>query len=85
MAEDVVFQRVKKIVVEQLGMEEEKVTATANFRKDLDADSLDLVELIMAFEEEFGCDISDDDAQQIETVGKAVDYLRKIESNNSDE
>lgn len=68
--------RVKGIVVELLGVEEDKVVAAANFREDLEADSLDLVELIMAFEEEFGGEISDEDAQKIETVGQAVDYIK---------
>jgi acyl carrier protein len=71
-----VFERVKRIIVEQLGVDEAKVTPEARFRQDLEADSLDLVELIMAFEEEFGGEISDEDAQRITTVGEAVDYLR---------
>ncbi|UCC77190.1 MAG: acyl carrier protein [Anaerolineales bacterium] len=69
------FERVKKIIVEQLGVEESKVVVAANFREDLGADSLDLVELIMAFEEEFGGEISDEEAQGIKTVGEAVKYL----------
>jgi acyl carrier protein len=69
------FERVKKIIVEQLGVEESKVVMRANFREDLGADSLDLVELIMAFEEEFGGEISDEEAQGIKTVGEAVKYL----------
>ncbi|MCY4537786.1 MAG: acyl carrier protein [Chloroflexi bacterium] len=68
--------RVKGIVVELLGVEEERVVSTASFREDLEADSLDLVELIMAFEEEFGGEISDEDAQRIETVGQAVQYIQ---------
>ena len=68
--------RVKGIVVELLGVEEERVVKDANFREDLEADSLDLVELIMAFEEEFGGEISDEDAQRIETVGQAVEYIK---------
>ncbi len=68
--------RVKGIVVELLGVEEERVVASASFRDDLEADSLDLVELIMAFEEEFGGEISDEDAQRIETVGQAVEYIQ---------
>ncbi|MBC7262013.1 MAG: acyl carrier protein [Anaerolineae bacterium] len=70
-----VFERVKKIIVEQLGVDESKVVPEARFREDLGADSLDLVELIMAFEEEFGGTISDEEAQKIKTVGEAVAYL----------
>ncbi len=70
-----VFERVKRIIVDQLGVDEAKVTREARFRQDLEADSLDLVELIMRFEEEFGGEISDEDAQKITTVGEAVDYL----------
>jgi len=69
-------ERVKGIVVELLGVEEDKVVSDASFREDLEADSLDLVELIMAFEEEFGGEISDEDAQKIETVGQAVGYIK---------
>ena len=69
------FERIREIIVEQLGVEEEKVTLEARFKEDLEADSLDLVELIMAFEDEFGGEISDEEAQQIKTVGQAVDYL----------
>ena len=69
------FDRVKGIIVEQLGVEEAKVVMDARFREDLEADSLDLVELIMAFEEEFGGSISDEDAQKITTVAQAVEYL----------
>lgn len=69
------FDEVKKIIVELLGVDEAKVTSQARFREDLEADSLDLVELIMAFEEKFGGEISDEDAQKITTVGEAVSYL----------
>jgi len=72
-----IFERVKKIIVDQLGVDPAKVTVEARFREDLGADSLDLVELIMAFEEEFGGTISDEEAQGIKTVGEAVDYLEK--------
>ena len=71
-----VFERVKKIIVDQLGVDASKVTLEARFRQDLEADSLDLVELIMAFEEQFGGEISDEDAQKITTVGEAVSYLQ---------
>ena len=70
-----VYGKVKDIIVDQLGVEPDKVTIDASFREDLEADSLDLVELIMAFEEEFGGEISDEEAQKITTVGEAVDYL----------
>ncbi len=69
------FERVKAIIVEQLGVDANRVTMEASFRDDLEADSLDLVELIMAFEEEFGGEISDEEAQSITTVGGAVTYL----------
>ncbi|MFB0547066.1 MAG: acyl carrier protein [Anaerolineae bacterium] len=71
------FERAKEIIVEQLGVDEEKVTPEARFREDLEADSLDLVELIMAFEEEFGGEISDEEAQQLTTVGEVVKYLEE--------
>jgi acyl carrier protein len=69
------FEMIKGIIVEQLGVDPEKVTPEARFREDLEADSLDLVELIMAFEDEFGGEISDEEAQQLKTVGQAVAYL----------
>jgi acyl carrier protein len=71
------LDRVKDLVVDLLGVEGEKVTPDARFREDLEADSLDLVELIMAFEEEFGGEISDEDAQKITTVGEAVSYVEE--------
>ena len=67
--------RVKKIVVEHLGVEQDKVTEDASFIDDLGADSLDTVELVMAFEEEFGCEIPDDAAEKITTVKDATDYI----------
>ena len=70
-------ERVKKIVVEHLGVEADKVTENASFIDDLGADSLDTVELVMAFEEEFGIDIPDEDAEQMRTVGDAISYLKK--------
>ena len=69
--------RVRNIVVELLGVEEDQVVATSRFREDLEADSLDLVELIMAFEEEFNGEISDEQAQTITTVGEAVSYINE--------
>jgi acyl carrier protein len=74
MANDT-FGRVQAIIVEQLGVENDEVTMEASFRDDLEADSLDLVELIMAFEEEFGGEISDDEAQNLTTVGDVVNFL----------
>ena len=71
------FDRVKKIIVEQLGVEENEVTPEASITDDLGADSLDQVELIMAFEEEFGVEISDDEAEKIRRVKDAVDYIEK--------
>ena len=74
MANDT-FARVQAIIVEQLGVEADEITMEASFRDDLEADSLDLVELIMAFEEEFGGEISDDEAQNLTTVGDVVTFL----------
>jgi acyl carrier protein len=68
---------VKNIIVEQLHVTPEKVTEGAHFVDDLGADSLDIVELVMAFEEKFGLEIPDEDSQQLTTVGKAVEYLTK--------
>ena len=75
MTKDEVLEKVKAIIVEQLGADESEIKLESNFREDLEADSLDLVELIMAFEEEFGGEISDEEAQKITTVGEAVEYL----------
>ena len=72
-----IAERVKKIVVESLGVEEGKIVETASFIDDLGADSLDTVELVMAFEEEFGVEIPDEAAESIQTVGDAVKYLEK--------
>ncbi|MEJ2262035.1 MAG: acyl carrier protein [Anaerolineales bacterium] len=69
------YEEVKAIIVDLLGVDEDKVTKDASFREDLEADSLDLVELIMAFEDKFGGEISDEDAQSISTVGEAVQYI----------
>ncbi len=81
MANNSTFERVRTIIIDQLGVETDAVTMEANFRDDLDADSLDLVELIMAFEEEFGGEITDDDAKTIITVGDAVNYLSGASNN----
>jgi len=72
-----VEERVKQIIVEQLGVDEGEVTTTASFVDDLGADSLDTVELVMAFEEAFGIEIPDEDAEKIATVKDAVDYIQK--------
>jgi len=68
-------ERVRAIIVDLLGVDEDQVVIAARFREDLEADSLDLVELIMAFEEEFAGEISDEEAQKITTVGEAVRYI----------
>lgn len=72
-----VASRVKKIVIDHLGVEEDKVTDDASFVDDLGADSLDTVELVMAFEEEFGCEIPDDAAEKIVTVKNAIEYVQE--------
>jgi acyl carrier protein len=69
-------ERVKQIIVEQLGVNESEVTPQAKFVDDLGADSLDLVELVMALEEEYNMEISDEDAEKIQTVGDAIEYIR---------
>ncbi|HDH99806.1 MAG: acyl carrier protein [Candidatus Latescibacterota bacterium] len=77
MAERSVEERVRDLVVEQLGVNPEQVTREASFIDDLGADSLDTVELVMAFEEEFGLEIPDEDAEKITTVGDAITYIEK--------
>lgn len=71
-----VFEKVKKIIAEQLGVEEDEITMESSFIDDLGADSLDIVELIMAFEEEFDLEIPDSEAEKITTVGDAVEYIK---------
>jgi len=77
-----VAEKVKKIIVEHLGVDEGKVTEEASFINDLGADSLDTVELVMAFEEEFGAEISDQEAEKILTVGDAVRFIESQSSNS---
>ena len=72
-----VDEKVKSIIVEQLGVDEEEVTPDASFVDDLGADSLDTVELVMAFEEEFDLEIPDEDAEKIATVGDAISYIKE--------
>ncbi|MCY4086892.1 MAG: acyl carrier protein [Actinomycetia bacterium] len=72
-----IFDRVKEVLVEQLGVDGADVSDDASFQEDLDADSLDLVELIMELEDQFAVKISDEDAQGIQTVGQAVDYIQQ--------
>jgi len=75
-----VADRVKEIIVEQLGVDPEEVTMEASFVNDLGADSLDTVELVMALEEEFNMEIPDEEAEKLDTVGKAIDYINKHKS-----
>ena len=77
MTDGTTFDRLKKLIVEQLGVDEEEVTLQASFVEDLNADSLDLVELIMSLEEEFGMEISDEDAEKIQKVSDAVEYVEE--------
>jgi acyl carrier protein len=70
--------KVKEIIINELGVEPEKVTNEASFVEDLGADSLDTVELVMAFEEEFGIEIPDEDAEQLQTVGDAIRYMNEM-------
>lgn len=77
MAKDAIFDKVKAIIVDQLGVEEEEVTEEASFIEDLGADSLDIVELIMALEEEFEIEVPDEDAEKLATVGDAIQYIRE--------
>ena len=75
MSNDSIEERVKKIIIEQLGVKPEQVTNEASFVEDLGADSLDTVELVMALEEEFECEIPDEEAEKITTVQQAIDYI----------
>ena len=77
LAQEKMYERLKKIVVDQLGVDEADVKPEASFVDDLNADSLDLVELIMSLEEEFGIEISDEDAEKIKTVGDAQEYIEE--------
>jgi acyl carrier protein len=79
-----IFESVKSIIVELLSIDEAKVTPEARFREDLEADSLDLVELIMAFEEKYGAEISDEDAQKLTTVGEVVSYIETYMTQKKD-
>jgi len=74
--DNAILERVKKVVIEQLSVDEAEVTENASFTADLGADSLDTVELVMAFEEEFGCEIPDEEAEKITTVKDAVEYVQ---------
>ncbi len=74
------MDKIKAIIVEQLGVDESEVTPEAHFIDDLGADSLDTVELVMALEEEFGIEISDEDAEKIQTVGDVVKFIEKLKS-----
>jgi acyl carrier protein len=76
-------EKVKAIIVEQLGVDEDEVTSEASFTDDLGADSLDIVELVMAFEEEFGIEIPDEEAEKISTVKEAVAYIEKAAGNEN--
>jgi acyl carrier protein len=76
---DVSFDRIKEIIVDQMGVDPDKVTEDASFIEDLGADSLDIVELIMTFEEEFDMEMSDEDAEKITTVGDVIKYIKDLD------
>jgi acyl carrier protein len=75
MSKEEIMAKLKPVIAEQLGVDESEVTESASFTEDLNADSLDLVELIMSLEEQFGLQISDEDAEKLTTVGESVDYI----------
>ena len=77
MGSEEIFEKVKKVIMEQLGVSDSAITLEASFIDDLGADSLDIVELIMALEEEFDIEITDSDAEKVETVGDVVDYIKE--------
>lgn len=79
MTENDIYEKVKLIIVERLGVDEDKISRDTTFKDDLGADSLDIVELVMEMEDTFGKEISDEDAEQITTVGKAVDYIQSTQ------
>lgn len=81
LSREEIFQKLKERLMEQLGVEEDQVTDDARFQEDLSADSLDVVEVVMSLEDDFGVKISDEDAQKLQTVGEAVDYIFNHESN----
>lgn len=74
------FEKIKEVIVDQLGVDESKVTLEASFADDLGADSLDIVDLIMGLEQEFDIEIPDEDAEKISTVGDAVNYIKNIQA-----
>lgn len=76
---DVSFEKIKEIIVDQMGVDPDKVTESASFIEDLGADSLDIVELIMTFEEEFDMEMSDEDAEKIATVGDVIKYIKNLD------
>lgn len=77
MKEELIFEKITNILVEQLGTDSDDITMESNFTDDLNADSLDIVELVMAMEQEFGLSIPDEEAEKIKTVGDAVDFIKK--------
>jgi acyl carrier protein len=83
MTDSATYERLRDIIADTLKVDREKVTAEASFSDDLKADSLDLVELIMAFEDEYGVEIPDEEAQNIRTVGQALEYVQKAEQAKS--